>query len=100
MKWCGTLSCSGTKSLHPMFAPITPEGSSPHRRDAPIKHKMYDCRGLESKHDGPLGSLKATGRQMSLAFYEICHLDKQGRMVSGGCYYDEYTFLTHHRALP
>ncbi len=35
-----------------------------------------------------------TGRKMSLPFCEICHFDKQGRIVSGGCYYDQYTLLT------
>jgi len=30
---------------------------------------------------------------MSLAFCEV-HFDKQGRIVSGGCYYDQYTLLT------
>jgi len=48
----------------------------------------------EGTNDGPLGSLKPTGRKMSLAFCEICHFDKDGRMVSGGCYYDQYTLLT------
>jgi hypothetical protein len=31
---------------------------------------------------------------MSLPFCEICQFDKQGRIVSGGCYYDQYTLLT------
>jgi ketosteroid isomerase-like protein len=44
-------------------------------------------------NDGPFGSLKATGRKMSLPFCEIAHFDKQGRTVSGGCYYDQYTLL-------
>lgn len=48
----------------------------------------------EGTNDGPLGSLKPTGRKMSLAFCEICHFDKDGRMVSCGCYYDQYTLLT------
>ena len=49
---------------------------------------------VEGTNDGPLGSLKPTGRKMSLAFCEIFHFDKEGRMVSGGCYYDQYTLLT------
>jgi len=49
---------------------------------------------VEGKNDGPFGSLKPTGRKMSLAFCEVCHFDKQGRIVSGGCYYDQYTLLT------
>ncbi|MFZ0734707.1 MAG: ester cyclase [Candidatus Sulfotelmatobacter sp.] len=48
----------------------------------------------EGTNDGPLGSMKPTGRKMSLPFCEICHFDKQGRIVSGGCYYDQYTLLT------
>ena len=49
---------------------------------------------VEGTNDGPLGSMKPTGRKMSLPFCEICHFDKEGRMVSGGCYYDQYTLLT------
>jgi ketosteroid isomerase-like protein len=45
-------------------------------------------------NDGPFGSMKPTGRKMSLPFCEIFHFDKEGRMVSGGCYYDQYTLLT------
>ncbi len=48
----------------------------------------------EGTNDGPFGSMKPTGRKMSLPFCEICHFDKEGRMVSGGCYYDQYTLLT------
>jgi ketosteroid isomerase-like protein len=49
---------------------------------------------VEGTNDGPLGSMKSTGRKMSLPFCEICHFDKQGRVVSGSCYYDQYTLLT------
>ncbi len=49
---------------------------------------------VEGTNDGPLGSLKPTGRKMSLPFCEICHFDKQGRPISGTCYYDQYTLLT------
>jgi predicted ester cyclase len=48
----------------------------------------------EGTNDGPLGPLQPTGRKMSLPFCEIVHFDKQGRIVSGGCYYDQYTLLT------
>jgi hypothetical protein len=41
-----------------------------------------------------LGSLQPTGGKMSLPFCEICRFDQQGRIVSGGCYYDQYTLLT------
>jgi predicted ester cyclase len=49
---------------------------------------------------GPLGSMKPTGRKMSLPFCEICHFDKQGRTVSGGCYYDQYTLMTQLGQIP
>ena len=49
---------------------------------------------VEGTNDGPFGSMKPTGRKMSLPFCEICLFDKQGRVVSGGCYYDQYTLLT------
>ena len=48
----------------------------------------------EGTNDGPFGSMKPTGRKMSLPFCEICHFDKQGQIVAGGCYYDQYTLLT------
>ena len=48
----------------------------------------------EGTNDGPLGSLKPTGRRMTLPFCEICHFDQQGQIVSGSCYYDQYTLLT------
>ena len=49
---------------------------------------------VEGTNDGQFGSMKLTGRKMSLPFCEICHFDKQGRISSGGCYYDQYTLLT------
>jgi steroid delta-isomerase-like uncharacterized protein len=49
---------------------------------------------VEGTNDGPFGSLQPTGRRMSLPFCEICHFDKQGRPISGNCYYDQYTLLT------
>jgi steroid delta-isomerase-like uncharacterized protein len=48
----------------------------------------------EGTNDGPFGSLQPTGRRMSLPFCEVAHFDKQGRIVSGGCYYNQYTLLT------
>jgi predicted ester cyclase len=33
---------------------------------------------VEGTNDGSLGSMKPTGRKMSLPFCEICHFDKQG----------------------
>ena len=49
---------------------------------------------FEGTNDGPLGSLPPSGRRISLQFCEVCQLDEQGRVVSGGCYYDQYTLLT------
>jgi steroid delta-isomerase-like uncharacterized protein len=48
----------------------------------------------EGTNDGPFGSLQPTGGKMSLPFCEVWRFDQQGRMVSGGCYYDQYTLLT------
>ncbi len=45
-------------------------------------------------HDGPFGSLKPTGRRISVPFCEITQFDKQGRIVSGGVYYDQHSLLT------
>jgi steroid delta-isomerase-like uncharacterized protein len=55
---------------------------------------------VQGTNDGPFGSLKPTGRKMSLPFCEICHFDKQGRTVSGTCYYDQYTLLTQLGHIP
>jgi ketosteroid isomerase-like protein len=49
---------------------------------------------VEGTSDGPLGSMKPTGRKMSLPFCEICHFDKQGRIVSGSYYYDSLVVIT------
>ena len=51
-------------------------------------------------NDGPFGAMKATGHKMSLPFCEICHFDKQGRPVSGECYYDQYTLMTQLGHIP
>ncbi len=48
----------------------------------------------EGTNDGPFGSLKPTERRMSLQFCEVWHFDKEGQMVSGNGYYDQYTLLT------
>jgi steroid delta-isomerase-like uncharacterized protein len=48
----------------------------------------------EGTNDGPFGSLQPTGRKMSLPFCEVWYFDQQGRIASGGCYYDQYTLLT------
>lgn len=51
-------------------------------------------------NDGTFGSMKPTGRKLTLPFCEICYFDKQGRPVSGGCYYDQYTLLTQLGHIP
>jgi hypothetical protein len=41
--------------------------------------------------------------EMTMAFCEIARFDKQGRIVSGSCYYDQYTLLAqlgHVQPLP
>ncbi len=48
----------------------------------------------EGTNSGPLAGLAPTGRRLSFPFCEIFRFDKSGRMVSGGCYYDQYTILT------
>jgi hypothetical protein len=55
---------------------------------------VYTEFTVEGTNDGLFGSLKPTGRKMSLPFCEICHFDTQGRPDSGTCYYDQYTLLT------
>ena len=55
---------------------------------------------VEGTNDGPIGSLKPTGRRMSLSFCEICQFDKEGKILSGGCYYDQYTQLSQLGQLP
>jgi steroid delta-isomerase-like uncharacterized protein len=70
--------------------------------DGKIKNPEYIDAGdivvarftVEGTNDGLFGSLKPTGRKMSLPFCEICHFDTQGRPDSGTCYYDQYTLLT------
>jgi steroid delta-isomerase-like uncharacterized protein len=49
---------------------------------------------VEGTNSGPFGSLKPTGRRLTLPFCEIAHFDPQGRIQSGSCYYDQYTILT------
>jgi steroid delta-isomerase-like uncharacterized protein len=48
----------------------------------------------EGTNDGPFASLKPTGRRITLPFCEIWHFDQEGQIVSGSCYYDQYTLLT------
>jgi steroid delta-isomerase-like uncharacterized protein len=48
----------------------------------------------EGTNDGALGPLPATGKRMSFDFCEVVHFDKNGKVVSGGCYYNEMTILS------
>ena len=54
----------------------------------------------EGTNDGPFAGLPATGRKMSVEFCEICHFDKNGRMIRAGVYYDQYTVLTQLGHVP
>jgi steroid delta-isomerase-like uncharacterized protein len=49
---------------------------------------------VEGTNDGPFAGMPATGRRITLPFCEIVHFDRQGRTVSGSCYYDQLTILT------
>jgi steroid delta-isomerase-like uncharacterized protein len=70
--------------------------------DAKIINPRYTDAGdtviaeftAEGTNDGPFGSLPPTGRRMSLAFCETFKFDANGRVVSGGIYYDQFTLLT------
>ncbi len=44
---------------------------------------------VRGTNDGPLGSLPATGRSWMGHLCEIMNFDSEGRMVSGGLYYDQ-----------
>jgi steroid delta-isomerase-like uncharacterized protein len=48
----------------------------------------------EGTNDGPFAGMQPTGRRMSFPYCEIWRFDQNGRMASGGCYYDLYTILT------
>jgi len=69
--------------------------------DGKIMHPRYTDGGdtvvaeftAEGTNDGPLGSLPASGRRMTLAFCEIFKFDASGRITSGRIYYDQFTLL-------
>ena len=44
-------------------------------------------------NDGPLGPTPPSGKSMRLPFCEMFRFDEQGRMVSGGIYYDQLTMM-------
>jgi steroid delta-isomerase-like uncharacterized protein len=52
---------------------------------------LFTAKGT---NDGPFGSLKPTGRQVSVPFCEITRFDKQGQMITGSSYYDQHTLLS------
>ncbi len=47
----------------------------------------------EGTNNGSFAGLPPTGRHVSLAFCDIWHFDKNGRMTSCSCYYDLYGML-------
>ena len=49
----------------------------------------------EGTNDGPFGSFAPSARaSYVLAFCEMCKFDANGRVISGGAYYDQLTLLT------
>ena len=48
---------------------------------------------VRGTNDGPLGPLPATGRSWRGHLCEIMNFDSEGRMVSGGLYYDQLSML-------
>lgn len=76
------------------WAKAFPDGriESPEYIDAGnIVIARFNCVGT---NDGPMGNLKPTGRKMSLPFCEICYFGGDGRVVTGTCYYDNYTMMS------
>jgi steroid delta-isomerase-like uncharacterized protein len=47
----------------------------------------------EGTNDGQFGNFRATGKRISMPFCEIMRFDKQGQIVGGTAYYDQYTLL-------
>ncbi len=48
----------------------------------------------EGINDGSYAGLEPTGRRISFPVCEIVKFDKNGKMISCDCYYDQYTILT------
>lgn len=48
----------------------------------------------EGTNDGQFGSLKPTGRRVSMPYCEMLRFDKDGQVVGGSAYYDQYTLLS------
>jgi predicted ester cyclase len=51
-------------------------------------------------HDGPLGSIPATGKPFALALCEMWHFDSSGAVVGGDLYYDQVSLLTQLGLMP
>jgi steroid delta-isomerase-like uncharacterized protein len=51
-------------------------------------------------HDGPLGSLPATGKGFALSLCELWHFDPSGRVVGGDLYYDQVSLLGQLGLMP
>ena len=51
-------------------------------------------------HDGPLGSLPATGKAFALALGELWHFDLSGRVIGGDLYYDQVSLLGQLGLMP
>jgi len=45
------------------------------------------------RNDGALGPMPATGREMSVSFWELLHFDGDGQVVEGEINYDQLTLL-------
>jgi steroid delta-isomerase-like uncharacterized protein len=52
---------------------------------------QFQARGT---HDGAMGTLPATGRQLDLPMCEMIQFGDQGEIVGGGLYYDQLSILT------
>jgi steroid delta-isomerase-like uncharacterized protein len=65
--------------------------TSPHYHDA--GNQVIVEFNAEGTNDGSLAGFPPSHRPVSFSFCEIWTFDKDGRMTSGGCYYDLYTIL-------
>jgi steroid delta-isomerase-like uncharacterized protein len=52
------------------------------------------------RHDGPLGTLPATGKEFALPLCEMWHFDSSGRVAGGDLYYDQVSLLTQLGLMP
>jgi steroid delta-isomerase-like uncharacterized protein len=78
------------------------EGWAKPWKDGKITNVRYTDAGdtviaefvCEGTNDGSLAGMSPTGRRASFDICEIWHFDKDGKITSGGCYYDMYGLLT------